>query len=149
FWPEKKSLLRTEHRTSGTTGTPLRIVATLGERGFTQAIIESWFRRVCGSRFPKTLALTGFMTPKRGSRTLFWKDPLKRHVFLNIYALSEANRDAIIKLIESFNPSLIFGYSSALGELAYIARDSLAEKANERIAITTADVLHPRWREQL
>src|SRR5438270_301404 len=87
---------------------------------------EKRYRRVCGSRFPKTLALTGFMTPKRGSRTLFWKDPLKRHVFLNIYALSEANRDSIIKLIESFNPSLIFGYSSALGELASIARDSLA-----------------------
>jgi phenylacetate-coenzyme A ligase PaaK-like adenylate-forming protein len=75
FWPRRKDILRTEHRTSGTTGTPLRLVATLNERGFTQAVIESWLHRICGRRRPKTLALTGFMSPNAGSKEMYGYDP--------------------------------------------------------------------------
>ena len=53
FWPDKSGFLRTSHRTSGSTGTPLVISATLMERALTEAILQSWFRRICGSRRPR------------------------------------------------------------------------------------------------
>jgi phenylacetate-CoA ligase len=149
FWPRRKTLLRTEHKTSGTTGTPLRVVATLKERGLTQAVLESWFLRICGSRWPRTLALTSFMIPDRGSSDLFWYDPLKRQVFLSIYSLSSARRDDIIRLLRQFRPRLIFGYSSAIGEMAHLVGDAVASAAADTVVISTAEVLYDNWRQQI
>jgi phenylacetate-CoA ligase len=149
FWSARKPLLLTEHRTSGSTGTPLRITASLNERALTQAILENWFLRLCGSRWPRTLVLSGFMTPRQGSKELFWRDPLRRNLFLNIYALGAQNRDSLIRLFRSFKPSLIYGYPSAVAELAHALGDALASNAPNVVAVLTAEVLHDHWREQI
>jgi phenylacetate-CoA ligase len=147
FWAKKKGFLRTTHRTSGSTGSPLLIAATLSERGLTEAIQEAWFRRICGSRHPRTLALSGFMTPNPKSQELFWEDPISRRIFLSIYSLSPQRRDEVIRLILRFRPSLIFGYSSALGELANLIGDAAGEVRSDAVAVVTAETLQEHERE--
>jgi phenylacetate-CoA ligase len=149
FWSKRKALIRTEHRTSGSTGTPLRITASLSERALTQAVLEGWFLRICGSRWPRTLVLSGFMTPGPGSMDLFWYDPLRHQLFLNIYAISAANREALCRAIAAFRPAMILGYPSAIAELAYICGDALSSRAPHTVAVVTAEVLHDHWREQI
>ena len=78
FWAKKSGFLRTVHHTSGSTGSPLLLAATLSERGLTEAIQQAWFRRICGSSWPRTLSLSGFMTPNPNSTELFWEDQIGR-----------------------------------------------------------------------
>jgi phenylacetate-CoA ligase len=133
----------TIHTTSGTTGTALQIPATVGERGFTQAVLESWFQRICGKRWPKVLALSGFFVPTQtSSDEIYSWDPLTNTVFLSIYSLSAEHREAVIALLQEFKPQLIFGYSSAVAELARLAGNTYANTRASTVAVVTSEVMH-------
>lgn len=145
FWPQPRLPLTTFHTTSGTTGTPLRLAATLWEKGRAQAIYEEWMLRLCGERNPRTLGLSGFVTPANNN-DLVWRDRLLGHGYLSIYSLNEANRSKIIDLVRAHNPCVIYGYTSAIYELARLVGMSLKAAKDERIVVTTCEVLYPDWR---
>ena len=149
FWPAKSGLLRTQHRTSGSTGTPLVVSASLAERALSEAILQSWFRRICGSTWPRTLSLSGFLSPPPGSQDLAWYDPVTRRVFLNIYSLSRARRAEVLGVLRRFRPKLIFGYSSAIGELARLVNGDLEELKQNAVVVATAETMQERDRADM
>lgn len=63
FLLNKKALFINTNTTSGTSGTPLKLNVSLLEGSFSHAIMQVWHKRISGYRNPKTLYLTGFMTP--------------------------------------------------------------------------------------
>ena len=149
FYARPLPLLTTFHTTSGTSGSPLRLAATLWERGFHTAIYDHWEARVAGRFAPRTLFLSGFMTPTAGGRDLYWRDPISGNVFLSIYALNVAHRDAIADLIRRMRPQLIYGYASTVHNLAQMLGDSVADSKDTRVSIVTSEVLYPTWREEI
>ena len=134
-----------EHRTSGTSGTPLRLYATIGEKGRQQAIMEDWLLQITGRRRPRCLHLSGFMTPSSGA-DLFWTDRLTGDTYLSIYSLNAASRSPIIRLLKSRRFAVISGYASAVYELAALLGPAAADTRHHRVAVTTSEVLHDHWR---
>jgi phenylacetate-CoA ligase len=148
FWPDRGFAMRKEHRTSGTTGTPLRLQASLAEKAIARALYEEWLRRIAGKRLPKSVCLSGFMTPGADG-DLFWRDRLLGSIYLSIYSLTEANRGRIVQTIEASRPEVISGYASAVTELARLVGKDLASSRHERIAVVTSEVLTPPMRDDI
>jgi phenylacetate-CoA ligase len=149
FQPSPRLPMTTYHRTSGTTGSPLKLAGTLPERGFSHNILEDWTRRVLGPRRRAELALSGFMTPPVGSDRLAWIDPISGRAFLSIYNLNEANRPRVLRLMRRLRPGVITGYASAVHQLALLAGDALRGSRDERVSLVTSEVLQPAWRDQI
>lgn len=149
FWPSPALPLTLFHTTSGTSGTPLRLATTLWEKGFYQAINEELYLRICGTRYPRSLYLTGFMTPSPSSKELFWRDPLFGNVALSIYSLNSRNRDRIIRLINSLKPEFIWGYASAVHQLAILLGDRVCQSKDKCVAVVTSETLQPHWRADI
>jgi len=147
FRMEKPLPFTSYHTTSGTSGSPVRLAASLPERSFSQAALESWYERLCGKRHPRTLFLSGFMTPTPGDDRLFWRDRVTGATYLSIYSMNQANREVISQLLMLADPDLIYGYASAVHQLALLFRDNPAFGWKNRIAVVTSEVLEPHWRE--
>lgn len=148
FWSERMPVKVKFHATSGTSGTPIRIPEALWEKGFGQAAQEDWFLRICDRRIPRMLALSGFFSAER-TDTLFWRDFVFGNTHLSIYALTPANREAVIRLVRDAMPHCIYGYASAVHQLALLVGDALADIRERLIAVTTSEVLEPHWRAYL
>ncbi len=146
FWAYPLLPFTRFHTTSGTSGTPLRLPATLSERAFSQAVYEAWVCRISGNPTPRTLNLSGFMTPSHGDKDVCWVDSLSAHAYLSIYSLSTINRGKVLDLFNSLQPQLIYGYASAVHQLSLLLKDQLQESKDKRIAIVTSEVLQPQWR---
>jgi phenylacetate-CoA ligase len=140
--------LTTLHRTSGTSGTPLVLAATLGERALWNTIRNSWYRRLLGTRTPRRLLLGGFFVPASADE-LCLVDPLTRDVHLSIYSLLPRNRDRVAAILERFRPRLIVGYASAAHLLAKLVGDRVSGTRGERVAVVTSEVLQPHWRPEI
>lgn len=137
--------LTTLHRTSGTSGTPLVLAATLDERARWNTIRNSWYLRLLGTRTPRRLLLGGFFVPASPD-DLCLVDPLTRDVHLSIYSLLPRNRDRVVAVLEQYRPRLIVGYASAAHLLARLVGDRVRATRDERVAVVTSEVLQPDWR---
>lgn len=135
----------TTHTTSGTTGTPVTIYSTPLERAFSSKIINTWYKKITkmSSSLP-IIALSGFMTPGKNDE-LYWSAFGGRHLFLNIYAIKQANADKISSLINRYPEALFFGYASALAELGRVIDGRLINK-NRFVSVATSEVLTPSQR---
>ncbi len=147
FWPSPMLPLTKFHTTSGTSGTPLKLSATIWEKGFEHAVLGSWFLRICGTRNPRNLMeLSGFMTPSANKKELYWRDPIfSGHIHLSIYSLNSTNRIKIADLINRFRPNMIHGYASGIHQLALTLGDCCANTKYERVCAASCEVLHPDW----
>ena len=96
-----------------------------------------------------TLSLSGFLNPPPGSQDLTWHDPVMRRIFLNIYALSPGRRQEILDTLRRFRPKLIFGYSSAIGELARLVDGSLPDLMQDAVAVVTAETMQDHDRADM
>lgn len=148
FWSARNHSFIRYHSTSGTSGTPLKLRATLSEKGLAQAISEEWMLHLTGDRRPRTLYLSGFLTPSRED-ALAWYDRIWGHTFLSIYSLSESNFRKIAEIVEKARPQVIFGYASAVYQLARLFRDRCYIDKDECVAVVTSEVLQPDWREAI
>lgn len=146
FWARPISPLIKFHTTSGTSGTPLRLSATLGEKGFAQAVYEEWLLHICGSRIPKSFNLSGFVIPSSSNEEIIWSDGILGHRHISIYSLNSSHRNQIISLFKQHKPKLIWGYASAIHQLALLLEDSVQSSKQERVAIVTSEILQPDWR---
>ncbi|HEX2190116.1 MAG TPA: hypothetical protein VHG51_14510 [Longimicrobiaceae bacterium] len=147
FWATPPLPLTQHHTTSGTSGTPLVLAATMWEKAFFQAIREEWFHRAAGARAPRTLFLSGFMTPGPEGGELAWTDPLSGDTYLSIYSLNERNRPRVLEILDRVRPGLVYGYASAVRELAVLLGERPASMRGARAAVVTSEVLQPHWRE--
>ena len=89
FFPSPLPRFTKFNTSSGTTGTPTRIAGTVWERGFVQAVIDAWFTKLTGKRWPRVLHLSGFATPSADSDDIVWEDRLNGNSCLSIYALDQ------------------------------------------------------------
>jgi phenylacetate-CoA ligase len=146
FWANPPRPFTTVHTTSGTSGTPLRLAASLAERAQVQAILDHWTYSVSGRRVPRTVVLSGFLVPE-GTGTAYALDPISNQLFLSIYDLAPEKGDRVRQLVESFDPDVIYGYASAVHQLARIMQGSPSAASRHRVAIVTSEVLEPHWRQ--
>lgn len=145
FWPNPLPRFIKFHQTSGTSGTPLTLAMNLKEKGRQQAIFDEWKRRIAGRSSLRTLNLVGAMTPSSKEGEIYYMDQATGQAFLSIYSLNKENRDAVIRLFHRFNPQYIYGYASAIYQLALLVGDALTRGKEDRVAVSTAEVLHPHW----
>lgn len=149
FWASPRGLCVTTHATSGTSGTPLRIAASARERAFQLRLLEDWYQRICGTRTPRTAYLSGFVVPRPGREAIAWREALTGDVYLSIYSLCAANRSTFLRLLRSVRPQLLYGYASALHELARLLEDSETSWLDSCVAVSTSEVLPEDWRRRL
>jgi phenylacetate-CoA ligase len=149
LWAKPLLPMTTFHATSGTSGTPLRLAATVWEKGMVRAILEDWYARICGARKPRMLSLSGFMTPSAESKELVWTDRLTGVLSLSIYSMNQANRDAILELYYQLRPQVIYGYASAVHQLALVFAGERSPFRDETVAVVTSEVLQPHWRTEI
>lgn len=148
LWRPGPAALFREGRTSGTTGTPLRLRRDLRDICLTEAILADWHHRLCGSRWPRTLRLSGMLVPS-GDGDLFWRDWAGGGGYASIYDLSPCNAEAYARLVKSVRPQVIWGYASAVYELTRVLGGAAQKGKSERIALVTSEVLQPHWRETI
>ena len=140
----KKTLLRADHTTSGTTGSPLTIRSSLHEKAHLYAIKHTWYEHVGASVFPKVMLLSGGYVPKGdeiGAIT-----PLIGHLRVSIYDLVPENRARIMALMLRVRPRVISGYASAVHLLAKVFAEESYPHRDETVAIVTAETLREDWR---
>lgn len=146
FYRDPLPRLTSFHTTSGTTGSPMRIPATIWERSYANANLEEWYRRVSGTSRPRVLFLSGFMTPSADDSQLAWHDRLSGNAYLSIYGLHPRNRVEILDLLADLRPQLIYGYASALHEFAGLFNEMEWPGREQRFAVSTSEILPDHWR---
>jgi phenylacetate-CoA ligase len=146
FWADPLPRLTTFHTTSGTSGTPLKIPASLAERGRVEDALSVWYGRLTGKTWPRMLVLSGFFAPTDGRREAVALDPLFRMAFVSIYELSRTRAAEVADFVSHFEPDVVYGYASAVHGLAQLLDRQRIAPSGTRVAITTSEVLYPEWR---
>lgn len=134
---------RRYYPTTGTTGSPLKVAANLRERCLTIEITNQWYSRLTGGRYPRTLLLRGSWVK---DDDIYRISRPTGDMHLSIYSLSEDKAETIEEIFDAYAPDLIFGYPSAMNQLALILGEEVREGRDSRIAFTVSEVLQPQWR---
>jgi phenylacetate-CoA ligase len=148
FLDQGKSLPVKIHTTSGTTGSPLKVAANIWERSLMFEILSQWYSRLTGKKHPRTVIMRGFRVPETEGE-IFWISGLTGDMHLSIYSLNRERASEIAGIFRAYHPDLIFGYSSAVNQLAQVIGEEVGDTRDSRIAIVTSEVLQPKWRSNI
>ncbi len=142
-----QTLLRSTIRTSGTSGTPLALVQTLGavirEEGFVQRQL-SWIGYRHGQR--RAWIRGDIVCPDRPRDGRYWcHDWFGRILMMSSYHLSNATMGAYIGALERYDPVVIHAYPSSVGALAawLVANGRRYRGATLRGVFTSSETLEP------
>lgn len=129
-------------RTSGSTGTPLTIYRTQGELTFGRiSRLRHW--RYHGLRLnDRVLTISGRPTTAQ-SRPWLRSLPLPFHLNLSVMERVESRLAAFDRL----RPTVLYGYSCHVAELARLIRDRGVDSTHLRILATSGDLLPPGFRK--
>lgn len=108
-------------RTSGTTGTPMRITTTYDAFRQAWAAMERMRAWACVSRFHRRASLTGkvFVPTTRDPKGAYWRyDWMGKRILLSVYHLNEATVPLYVVALSKFRPVFIDGYPSAIVRIA-------------------------------
>ncbi|WP_195574319.1 phenylacetate--CoA ligase family protein [Paenibacillus sp. 1001270B_150601_E10] len=144
FFSTRSSFNTVRHTTSGSTGNPLRLQATMQEKGMQQAIFDTWKRRIVGTSSPRTIYLLGSI--KEEGEQWLSRAYGTNEVYISIYQLRQKHKHEIIQFLHAFDPAFIQGYPSAVFQLAQLAGDSLLHRKNRTYAMVTSETLLPQWK---
>lgn len=148
FYSDNLSAFTKVHTTSGSSGTPLRLAATLNEKAKWNTIRDSWFKEICGKRRPRILYLSGMMVPA-SSNDIIFRDWLTGDYHVSIYSLQRENRNKIMEYLTGRQPDIIYGYASALHQLALFLETGISSIKENIIGVVTSEVLYPEWKEAI
>ena len=132
--------------TSGTTGTPLKILTDSLFRTKHYAFwsrIRAWFGL---SPIPRRATLFGriIMLPETDAPPFWRYDLVQKNLLLSSYHLSENNLGFYVKKLVDYNPDELIGYPSSLYHLAlYIVARNLGGMIHPKVVFTTAENLLP------
>lgn len=144
FRPPLWRLPTTTHTTSGTSGTPLRIYASLLERARADAALASWYRRLLKStRAPRLVALSGFV---KGLTAPIVSSGRADEFFINIYQISPKHQASYASLLDVDRPTVVAGYSSAIAELARVMAPLGSKARRSTVVIPTSEICTPQYR---
>lgn len=144
------SLLRNTIRTSGTSGTPLSLVQTLGaviaEEGFVQRQLR-WIGWRPGQR--RAWIRGDIVCAERPPDGRYWcHDRFGRMLLMSSYHLSEASIGAYIDALEAYDPVVLHAYPSSVAALAaWLAAHGRPYRGGAlRGVLTSSETLEPGTR---
>lgn len=107
--------------TSGSTGTPLKLLRDYHSINFESAALHRHYNKV--SNFDnKKITLRGQVIPVNKEKNVFWEfNSVDNELIMSSYHLSEKTAEEYLDKIKAFNPSIIFAYPSSLYLLAKYA----------------------------
>ena len=140
-------------RTSGTTGTPLKIRGSNRGKKWLWAAMER-MRQIHGvSRFQRRASLTGkvYVPQQRDARGVYWRhDRVGKRMLLSVYHLTDATAAAYVEALNQFRPTFIDGYPSALVRLArHLVEHPQKSIPSLKVAFPTAETLTPDARSTI
>lgn len=145
FWRHPPLFLTREHTTGGTTGTPLRVRASLMERGYTEAILRQRYREIVGTPTPRILRLSGFLE-KGTNDSMFLRIPGTKFAYLSIYELRVQRAGEVRRILADFKPNVLHGYASALHQLALLFGDQPVQSEQKWVVVSTSETLFDHQR---
>jgi phenylacetate-coenzyme A ligase PaaK-like adenylate-forming protein len=140
-----------ERRTTGSTGEPLRFLVGPDRVGFDVAAkwrATRWWGVDIGD--PEVVVWGSPIEVARQDRLRRVRDGLLRSHLLPIDQLSPTVLDRHLAAIRRIRPRVLFGYPSALAQLARRAAAvglDMKTGARARVAFVTSETLQPAWRE--
>ena len=139
-------------KTSGTTGTALRIYWPKTMLPQWWALVEVAIRRVAGVGQAVPRAMMGGRTIVRGATAAppFWRFNRRwRQLYLSSYHVSPAHAAGYIEAIRRYGSEWITGYGSAIGALAQMALELGLKPLRLTAAIVSGDTLSEGMRRSM
>lgn len=115
------SLLRNTIRTSGTSGSPLTLVQSLGAVIREEAFIQRQLRWIGWRPGQRRAWIRGdLVCDERPHDGRYWRrDPVGKLLVMSSYHLSNATIGAYVAALEAFDPTVIHAYPSSIGTIAH------------------------------
>lgn len=139
-------------KTSGTTGTSLRVYWPKAMLPQWWALVEVAIRRVAGVAREMPRAMMGGRTIVRGATEAppYWRFNRRwRQLYLSSYHVSRASAAAYIEAMRSYGSQWITGYGSAIAALAQFALELGLERLPLRAAVVSGDTLVGGMRQSI
>lgn len=115
------SLLRNTIRTSGTSGSPLTLVQSLGAVIREEAFIQRQLRWIGWRPGQRRAWIRGdLVCDERPQDGRYWRrDPVGRLLVMSSYHLSNTTIGAYVAALEAYDPVVIHAYPSSIGAIAH------------------------------
>ena len=139
-------------KTSGTTGTSLRIYWPLSMLSKWWAIAEVMVRNVAGVGQEVPRAMMGGRPVVRGdtNRPPYWRFNRRwRHLYLSSYHVSRGTAPSYVAAIHRYHSQWMTGYGSSIAALAESALEAGTEPVSLRAIIVSGDTLLPAMRSSI
>jgi len=139
-------------KTSGTTGTSLRIYWPMTMLRKWWALTEVMVRNVAGVGQDVPRAMMGGrpIIPGNTTRPPYWRFNRRwRHLYLSSYHVSRETAGGYIKAIRKYGSQWITGYGSAIAALAENALEANVSSLSMRSVIVSGDTLLPGMRSSI
>lgn len=151
FFNEKWGKNKLKHSTSGSSGAPLTIYSSFPEKLYAHAMILKQIKKITGSWGMKdTLFLSGFYVNSHLNESNFYtRDKMFNNTYVSIYHFKAENADKYLEILNHHKPKIIYGYASAINELASIIGDEKDFKHNIKMIISTSEILTNNYRETI
>lgn len=139
-------------RTSGSSGEPLAFLLSRHRVAFDIAAkwrATRWWDVDFGDR--EAVLWGSAIEAGHQDRMRALRDALLRSWLIPTHGLDVARMDDILAGMRDFRPRMLFGYPSALAQLAFRARETgkRMDDLGIRVAFCTSEVLRPEWREAI
>lgn len=138
------------NHTSGSTGTPLEIVATSFSLQFNYAFFHRFLSEVGVSEFERSATFAGRMiVPKGQHSSVFWrKNYAMNTLLLSSYHISKKSAKEYLAALESWMPAYIDSYPSAIYELASFFKElDINPRINLKAIVTSSETLFKYQRQ--
>lgn len=151
FFNQKWGKNKLKHNTSGSSGVPLTIYSSVSEKLYAHAMVLKQIQKITGSWGMKdTLFLSGFYVNSDLNEDNFYtRDKVFNNTYVSIYHFKADNADKYLKILSQYKPKIIFGYASAINELASIISDMKEFEHNIKMIISTSEILTDQYRENI
>lgn len=151
FFSKKWGKTKLKHNTSGSSGVPLTIYSSISEKLYAHAMVLNQIQKITGSwGMNDTLFLSGFyVNSDLNENNFYTRDKIFNNTYVSIYHFKADNADKYLKILSQYKPKIIFGYASAINELASIISDRKDFKHNIKMIISTSEILTDQYRENI
>ncbi len=137
----KFRFLSYETKTSGTTGTPGRIVWDKISLDYEYAVVDRFYKN-SGDNNAKRVVLRGYLIKPVGDNTPpFWKlNSINNELIMSSYHFNNETSKLYIEKIQEFNPQIIYAYPSTAYLLAKYLKNS-DKKLSIKAIFTSSETL--------
>lgn len=144
------SLLRNTIRTSGTSGSPLTLVQSLGAVIREEAFIQRQLRWIGWRPGQRRAWIRGdLVCDERPHDGRYWRrDPVGKLLVMSSYHLSNATIGAYVAALEAFDPVVIHAYPSSIGAIAHWLEAAGRRYGGQALrgVMTSSETLEPGMR---